>query len=196
MFLVLRWLVLLTALLGGTASFAQTAGAEVQRAVATNEGDFMLLDADVDISVPRQLQQAASRGVPLFFTVELEVIRPRWYWFDKVLVDASQTWRISQNVLTRQWRASTGSLALPVDSLDDALSMVRHIRRWPFASRHDLPDGQYEGRLRVRLDVSQLPKTFQANGLNMAEWEWTTSWHLFDIHVPGDSSAAGLGGKP
>lgn len=186
---VLRWLCLVTVLVGGVAPYAQATDPAVQQVQVIAEGNLLLLDADVDMTLPPQLEQAAARGVPLFFTSEVEVIRPRWYWMDEELLSSRVTWRISQNVLTRQWRASAGSLALPFDSLQDALSVVRHMRRWPIAQRDELPVGLFKGRLRVRLDVSQLPKTFQANALNGADWGWSTRWYEFGLSVPAEGKA-------
>jgi hypothetical protein len=187
---VLRWLCLVTVLVGGVAPYAQATDPAVQQVQVIAEGNLLLLDADVDLAIPPQLEQAAARGVPLFFTSEVEVIRPRWYWMDEELLASRITWRISQNVLTRQWRASAGSLALPFDSLQDALSVVRHMRRWPIAQRDELPVGLFKGRLRVRLDVSQLPKTFQANALNGTDWGWSTRWYEFGISVPAETKAS------
>lgn len=186
---VLRWLCLVTVLVGGAVPYAQATDPAVQQVEVLAEGNLLLLNADVDLALPPQLEQAAARGVPLFFTAEVEVIRPRWYWMDEELLASRVTWRVSQNVLTRQWRASTGSLALPFDSLQDALSVIRHMRRWPFAQRDELPVGLFKGRLRVRLDVSQLPKTFQANALNGADWAWSTRWYEFGISVPAEPGA-------
>jgi hypothetical protein len=183
---LLRWLCLVTVLVGGAAPSAMASDAAVQRVEVIAEGDLLLLDADVDISLPTQLENAAARGVPLYFTADVEVIRPRWYWMDEELLSSRLTWRISQNVLTRQWRVSTGSLGLPVDSLQDALAVVRHMRRWPFAQREELPVGLFKGRLRVRLDVSQLPKSFQANTFNSNDWAWSTRWYEFGISVPAE----------
>jgi len=185
-FHLLRWLCLVTVLVGGGVPYAVASDATVQRVEVITEGDLLLLDADIDISLPTQLETAAARGVPLYFTADVEVIRPRWYWMDEELLSSRLTWRISQNMLTRQWRVSTGSLGLPVDSLQDALAVVRHMRRWPFAQREELPVGSFKGRLRLRLDVSQLPKSFQANTFNSNDWAWSTRWYEFGISVPAE----------
>jgi hypothetical protein len=184
---LLRWLFLVTVLVGGAVPYALASDAAVQRVEVVTQGDLLLLNADVDISLPTQLENAAARGVPLFFTADVEVIRPRWYWMDEELLSSRLTWRVSQNVLTRQWRVSTGGLGKPVDSLQDALADIRRMRDWPFAQREELPVGLFKGRLRVRLDVSQLPKTFQANALNGSDWAWATPWFEFGIAVPAES---------
>src|SRR5690606_22161308 len=84
----------------------------------------LYIDADVDFSVTGELREAAQKGVPIYFTADLEIVSQRWWWFDKQVVKEQQTWRIVYNALTRQWRVGTGELSLPESSLDDALSLV------------------------------------------------------------------------
>lgn len=143
------------------------------------------LDADIDFELHPQLRHAAERGLPLYFTANLDITRPRWWWFDEAVIHAERTWSISYNALTRQWRVGAGSLALPVASLDEALAMVRHVRGWPIMPADALsPDTTYSGRLRMQLDTSQLSRPFQVNALNSSAWALSTPWSRFTITVP------------
>src|SRR3546814_9896519 len=90
----------------------------------------LYIDADVELAVTSDLRHIAQKGVPVYFTADVEIVSERWWWFDKVVVNEQQTWRIVYNALTRQWRVGTGELSLPESSLDDALSLVRNIRGW------------------------------------------------------------------
>ena len=59
---------------------AQAEGIDVRNAalVAGEEGYF--LEADFEIALNTTLEEALNKGVPLYFLLEFEVIRPRWYW--------------------------------------------------------------------------------------------------------------------
>ena len=35
------------------------------------------------LSLSPQLEDAVNKGVPLYFLVEFELLRPRWYWWDE-----------------------------------------------------------------------------------------------------------------
>lgn len=149
----------------------------------------LYIDADVDLTLSPDLRHTASRGVPIYFTADLEIVSRRWWWFDKVVVDEQLTWRVVYNALTRQWRVGTGDLSLPEASLDDALSLVRHIRGWAVADIADLdPDASYEGRLRLRLDTSLLARPFQIDALNSSAWVVATPWKDFSFSVSVDGS--------
>ena len=50
------------------------------------------------------LEDALNKGVPLNFTVEFELNRPRWYWLDESIASAQQQIRISYHALTKQYR--------------------------------------------------------------------------------------------
>jgi len=150
---------------------------------AVREGRLEI-DADVDIVLNDQLREAAQRGVPLYFTADLAITRERWWWFDSTVVETELTWRVTYNALTRQWRAGTGELSLPVASLDEAMSQVRRIRSWKVAPSSAFDrDTRYDGRLRVRLDTSQLARPFQVNALNSSSWSLATPWADFSFAV-------------
>src|SRR5690606_24186491 len=130
----------------------------------------------------RGLEDALSRGIPLYFTTEIEITKPRWYWFDAKEVADSQTIRISYYVLTRQYYAALGNrLHHSFDSLDDALSLVRRPSRWVVADNSTLKAGTtYEVAVRMQLDVAQLPKPFQIHALNSSDWRLSSDWERFD----------------
>ncbi len=168
-------------LCGGRVAAADPA---VQSVELVERGRDLLLSADVSLDLNDQLEDAVSRGLPLYFSVEVEIRRPRWYWFDEVVLASNQTWRIVYNPLTRQWRVHSGNLALPVGSLGEALSVVRHVRHWRIGDRDALePDTRYQGRLRVRFDISQLSKPFQVNALNSSDWSLATPWTDFEVRL-------------
>ncbi len=147
----------------------------------------LYIDADIDFAVTGDLRNAAQKGVPIYFTADLEIVSTRWWWFDKKVVDEQQTWRIVYNALTRQWRVGTGELSLPESSLDDALSVVRNIRGWVVANVADLEhDEEYEGRLRVRLDTSLLARPFQVDAYNSSAWSLATPWKNFSFSISVD----------
>ena len=87
----MRGFALLKTLLAAFALGAALAGAPVARAddieitdvrlVATEDG--VVLAADFAFDLNPRLAEAVTNGVPLYFAVEFELTRPRWYWFDE-----------------------------------------------------------------------------------------------------------------
>jgi hypothetical protein len=158
-------------------------GVEIVQAHLEPSEEGYRLSATFAFELHRGLEDAITRGFPLYFTTDVEITRPRWYWFDERAITASQTIRISYNVLTRQYRAAiTGSLQQNFASLDDALTMVRRPSRWLVAEKSALKIGQtYQVAVRMRLDVAQLPKPFQVHALNSSDWRLSSDWKYFSF---------------
>ena len=69
------------------------------------------------------LEEMLSHGIPLYFKTEIEVVRPRAFWFNEIPVSKSRTTRISYNVLTRQYSISIpGTIQRNYSTLEEALS--------------------------------------------------------------------------
>lgn len=158
-------------------------GIEVTRARIESTEEGYKLAANFSFDLSQGLVDVINRGIPLYFTTEVRLTRPRWYWFDEKVGNASTTVRISHNVLTHQYYAAIGGrLQLSFSSLEDALSMVRQPSRWVIADKDALKSGQvYNVAVRVGLDVTRLPKPFQVHALNSSDWRFTSDWYQFNF---------------
>lgn len=141
------------------------------------------LSATFDFELPGGLADAIARGFPLYFTTEVIIMRPRWFWFDETTISESRTIRVSHNLLTRQYRAAiTDSLQQTFSTLDDALSLVKRPTRWVVAETDALKPGQtYTVGVRLYLDVAQLSKPFQVHALNSSDWQFSSEWKYFSF---------------
>ncbi|AYR22369.1 DUF4390 domain-containing protein [Herbaspirillum rubrisubalbicans] len=180
---MLRWLLVLlalTTLLTGSA--AQAAEITVNQASIEASDEGYRLSVSYDFDLNRGLEDALSRGVPLYFTTEVQLTRRRWYWFDETSVSSTRTLRLSYNVLTRQYHtAISGQLQQSFTNLDDALTLIRRPPRWIIADNNTLKAGEiYHVGLRMRLDVALLPKPFQVNALNNSDWRLSSDWIEFN----------------
>ena len=143
--------------------------------------DGYVLSSNFSIELTHPLEDALMRGIPLYFKLQVEVSRPRWYWFDDVAIKASRSIRLSYNVLTRQYRASVdGSLHRNFTRLDDMLALLRHPGRWLVSEPGALkPEASYSVAVQLALDVSQLPKPIQVSALGSGEWRMSSGWARF-----------------
>lgn len=140
------------------------------------------LDADFVFELPWALEDAVNRGIALYFVVEFELFRERWYWFDRQLVATSLTYRLSYSPLTRQYRLARGTLALPFDTLAEALATLKRVRGWKVIERGTLsPGDDYRAQVRMRLDTGQLPKPFQINAFTNRDWTLASDWRNVGI---------------
>jgi len=149
---------------------------------ASDEG--YALDADFEIELNDRLEDAINKGVPLYFEVEFELTRKRWYWFDERPVSRQLMLRLSYHALTRQFRISRGALHQSFSSLSEALRVLSRVRSWQVLERAQVGAGtDYQAALRMRLDVTQLPKPFQVNALTSREWNLASEWRHWPLQV-------------
>ena len=164
------------------ASCVHAQGIEVKRATVTFLDDAFVLEAEFDIALTPTLEEVLNKGVPLYFRLEFEVIRPRWYWFNERVYSLQQEYRLSFNALTRQVRLGAGNLHQNFSSLAEALEVMSRVRR-----REEIEPGvfrrgeSYAAALRLRLDTSQLPKPFQLNALGAREWSIGSEWARWTV---------------
>src|SRR5688500_20054009 len=55
---------------------------EVREVVLRPVDDGYALDADFAFELSPRLAEVVANGVPLYFRVDFELTRRRWYWFD------------------------------------------------------------------------------------------------------------------
>ncbi len=172
------------------ASFVWAADARITRTEPLIIDGQMTMDLDASMSLSQVVREAAGRGVPLFFTVDLKITSARWWWLNKVIVDTSLTRRVTYNTLTQQWRVASGDLFLPVASLDEALAVISQVRAWPVAPVDRFAtDTRYDGKVRIRLDTSQLAHRMRLDATNRGAWSLTSPWAPFDFSIRPPESA-------
>ena len=157
-------------------------GIEVKNAAVTLAEDGLVLQAEFGTTLTPTLEDALNKGVSLYFLLEFELIRPRWYWVNEKIISTQQQYRLSYNALTRQYRIGVGNLYQNFSTLAEALEVMSRLRRReeiePGAIRKDTT---YTAGLRLRLDVSRLPKPFQISALGSREWNIGTDWHRWTV---------------
>jgi hypothetical protein len=169
--------VVLVALLALVATArADTIG--VKSAEVRADEEAYVLNAEFELSLNPTLEEALQKGVPLYFELELEIVRPRRYWFDDKILTYSTQYRVSYNALTRQYRVASGLFGQAFDGLPEVERFLSRVTSRTIARGDELTKGtRYEAAIRLRLDVNQLPKPFQLNALASREWSLQSDWH-------------------
>jgi hypothetical protein len=144
-----------------------------------------VLNATFEFEMPQALEEAVQKGIAIYFNIEFELYRKRWYWLDRKVSTSTLTYRLSFSPLTRQFRLARGGLSQPFESLDEALGLLKSVRQWKVIEKGVLsPGDSFEAQVRMRLDVNQLPKPFQVNAITSREWNLASDWH--ELAVPAE----------
>ena len=145
--------------------------------------DGVHLSAQVRFDLPPVVEDALLKGIPMFFVVEADIYRDRWYWTDPRVASAARTIRLAYQPLTRRWRVniasglitSSGGLRATLnqnyETLSEALSAIQRVARWKIADAGEVdPDASHKLDFTFRLDLTQLPRPFQIGVAGQREW--------------------------
>lgn len=176
------WGILALALLACAIPARAAEGIEVRSALIEAVEDGWQLQAEFEISFSPRLEEAVNRGVPLYFVVEFEIARPRWYWFDEKPIQLTQTYKISYTPLLRQYRLSVGNVYQNFTRFEEVTRVLSRLRGWHVADKGALrKDVAYQASLRMRLDPAQLPKPFQVNAIASRDWTLASDWQRWTL---------------
>lgn len=156
---------------------------EITQLRVESADDGVYLSALVRFELPPVVEDALLKGIPMFFVVEADIYRERWYWTNPRVASAARTLRLAYLPLTRRWRVNIASglitssaglratLNQNYDTLAEALSAIQRVAPWKIAEISDV-DLEAEHRLdfSFRLDLSQLPRPFQIGMAGQREW--------------------------
>ena len=145
----------------------------LEELVLQRSEEGIYLSTRLGFELPQSLEDALSRGMPLGFVMQADVMRERWYWSDKLVSRTERYVRLSFQPLSKRWRVyvsaqpiqSTGlgvSLGQSFESLSEALQSIQRISRWRIADASviDIANKQ-RLEFRFKLDLSQLPQPLQ-----------------------------------
>ncbi|MFP5381870.1 MAG: DUF4390 domain-containing protein [Gammaproteobacteria bacterium] len=186
----LGWLLLWLWLGLAASAIAADRNAVRQAAIrATTQG--YSLDAEIDLALNPTLEDALSRGIPLHFRVELELSRPRSWWFAEDIAEPERKMRIYYHLLLRRYVVESGYRTQTVATLAEALALLGRVEDWQVLERGALKAGQvYTGRLRLRLDTAQLPRPLSFGPVTGDKWDLATPWHEWWFEAPVAPRAA------
>ncbi len=144
--------------------------ASAARLAATD--DAYVLTADFSIDLGAALEEIVTRGVPLYFQLEVEITRNRWFWPGEHIAGRVYPYRLVYTPLSRQYRLSGGGgLYQDFARLSDALRVMGRTVALPVADRNALKTGEpYQVAVRLSLDRQQLPKPLQVDAIVSGDW--------------------------
>jgi hypothetical protein len=135
---------------------------EVVSLAAVRDADTIAVDYQLRVNLPPVVEEAARRGVPLYFVASATLWKPRWYWRDDRIARVRREWRLTYQPLTSTWRVSQGGLGQSHDTLGEALAVMTRAGTWRVADASAAEaDGRHYVEFEWALDATQLPRPLQ-----------------------------------
>ena len=154
------------------AAWAVNDAAEVIALDAVREEDALYLNYAVELDLPRAVEDALLKAVPLYFVAEVQVFRERWYWRDRRVADAVRVWRIVYQPLTSNYRVTFGGLSQSYASRDEALIAISRGSGWKIAEAGQVESGaSHYLEFTYKLDPNLLPRPLQIGVSGQPEWQ-------------------------
>ena len=179
---------LITLLAWPVAARSESSRGEVAELRLQRLDDGIYLSTSLEFDLPELAEDALRKGIPMYFVMEAQVMRDRWYWSDRLVAEATRYLRLSYQPLTRRWRLSTSASPITntgvgvalvgqnFDDLEDALSAMQRVSRWKIAEAAVIDtDAGHSIQFRFRLDMSQLPRPFQIGAVGRSGWNLLVS---------------------
>ena len=130
-----------------------------------------LLNADFELNLGDDVEDALNRGVQLNFLIEFQLTSPRKYWFDDEIITLTNNVSFSYHALSRQYLINRNKHQQTFATLAEAKAEFNHLRDWKVFDKSLLKkDESYDAALRIRLDQSRLPKPIQVEALGSEQW--------------------------
>jgi len=143
----------------------------VTLALQKQEGQ-LTLEFSLRTQLPRSVEDALQRGVPIYFTAQASLYRNRWYWRDERVSRVTRQWRVAYQPLTDSWRVGIGVLTQSVPTLQEAMAFITRTSGWRVADLAALDaDSRYYVEFAFRLDTTQLPAPMMVGLTTQADWQ-------------------------
>ena len=164
-------LLMLALLLGLGAAPACAQGVELATLQASKSDGALNLEFVARVNLPKAVEDALQRGVPIYFVAEAQLWRNRWYWRDERVARVARSWRLAYRPLTSDWRVSLGGLNQTFASMAEAMAALSRSGGWKLGELAALDtDKSYYLEFSYRLDSSQLPGPMQFGLGGQGDW--------------------------
>ncbi len=166
------------------AAYAQSADFRIKQLTSEIEGGVHQVSLKLDINFSDEMLEALRNGVALVVQVEIEVLRPRSYWWDSTLVALKQRYQLryhalSQSYIVRNLNTDAQESLRTLSAALDALSTTNDI---PVVDASLVPaNADYIGRLRVLLDIDALPLPLKMRAYTSPEWRAASDWRQWSL---------------
>ncbi len=154
-----------------TLVFAAGSSINIKSAELELQDDYYGLNADVDMSLDKEIEDAINKGVPLNFLIEFQIVSPRKYWFDDEIVTITHSVSLSYHALSRQYLVNRGVHQQSFASLSEAMHELVTLNDWKVVDKSALEKSEiYKAALLIRLDQTKLPKAIQVDTIASEKW--------------------------
>ncbi|MGE0482892.1 MAG: DUF4390 domain-containing protein [Gammaproteobacteria bacterium] len=156
----------------------------VAEAALNERNGILMLDADIEFEFSSDAIEALDSGIPLYFELDVRLLRPRRYVWDVEIFNTRRRFAIERHALSNQFVLTeiiTGERRLH-RTLELALEDLARIRRLPLveAASLELPN-ELTAAMRIELDLNALPAPMIPLAYVSPGWHMSSGWYEWPV---------------
>jgi hypothetical protein len=169
---------------------ASVMATEITSAHTELQNDKYLLFADVDYQLSEKAKEALENGVPLFWTLQIKVMRERDFLWARTELETAVHYRLQYHVLLNMYRVviikpdseTKNGDSYNFSTLSSALSLMSSVEKLPLFEQSNInPEKHYFVQIKASFEHDMLPLPLQPSSYINPQWylssDWTT-WAL------------------
>jgi len=157
---------------------------KVYSASAHLNGNMYYLDAQLGYDLSQAALDALDSGVPITFELEADIVTPRKWLWDKVLLENVHRYQVVYHALTQQYIVTNinSGIQNTYSRRNTALLSMGRVNNLPLMEKK-LLNGVEDAQLKIRvsLDIKELPALMRPWAYINAEWLLASEWFTWEI---------------
>jgi len=147
-------------------------------------GGVYYLDIQVYYGLSDTSNNALKSGVPITFSIQIEVIRNRNWMWDETIASLNQKFRLQYHALTRKYVVTNLNSKARLNYPDkrSAIAAISQLNHLPVIDKKlILGSESYYGRVRSRLVVADLPSPLRLWAYLSSDWRLKSEWYQWPL---------------
>jgi len=143
-----------------------------------------LVSARIKYDLSDEAKEALENGIPLLILLDIEVAKPRWWWWDNEIASLEQGYLLIYHALSENYiihNLNSGAQENFV-SLSRALATLGELKNLPLLDANLLQaNTEYYIRIRTYLDIESLPTPMQPIAYISSDWQLESDWYEWPL---------------
>jgi hypothetical protein len=180
-----RWLALLLCLLvplGAVRAQGPLDGTfQIDAAYIVLDHDVLELNARVHYPDNERIRNALQDGITLAFDVEVDMARPRRFWFNATVLDTTLRRELTYHAVTGRYvlRNEASVQQQSFATFNEALEELGHIDDFPILVQSQLGPGPWQVAVRAGVRRGRMPAALRAMMFWSDDWHRLSGWYTW-----------------
>ena len=154
---------------------------QIDAAYIVLDHDVLELNARIHYPDNERIRTALQDGITLAFDVEVDMARPRRFWFNATVLDTTLRRELTYHAVTGRYlvRNEASVQQQSFATLDEALGQLGHIDDLPILVQSQLGPGPWQVAVRAGVRRGRMPAALRALMFWNDDWQRLSGWYTW-----------------